>query len=206
MVQKIAALLVGFLVAFAASAAVVGLRAKLPAPVPPAAAAHDSAAGEGTAHTAERPDSATEDSVHVMRGADSTASTDSAAAGKHPAPVHASAPTSAPSTTQANADVKGETKVNAKVESAQKSAALDSAMVAGQEPVGFAVSPERRLAKIFTAMQPKDAARVLEQMSDGDVQAIIAMLGDRQAAAVLANFPPQRAAVISKLAMRGGAK
>jgi hypothetical protein len=204
MVQKIAALLVGFLVAFGASTAVVGLRAKPPAPVPPASAAHDSAGGEGSAaHAAPHPDSATKESVHVMHGADSSAAAESLSARKHPAPAHESAPASVPSRTVAQAD--------AKPESAKSSAAPDSAAGAGKQPVGFAVSPERRLAKIFSAMQPKDAARVLEQMSDGDVQAIIAMLGDRQAAAVLANFPPERAAVIGRLtmrgvAMRGGAK
>jgi hypothetical protein len=199
MVQKIAALLVGFLVAFGASAAVVGLRAKPLAPVPAASAAHDSASGAGsTTHATAHSDTATKESVHVMRGADSSAAAESLAAGKHPAPAHESAPAAAPSRTEAQVD--------AKPESAKSSAVPDSAAGAGKQPVGFAVSPERRLAKIFSAMQPKDAARVLEQMSDGDVQAIIAMLGDRQAAAVLANFPPQRAAVISKLAMREGAK
>ena len=201
MVQKVAALLVGFLVAFGASAAVVGLRAKPAAPVPPASAAHDSAGAKGTAkHTAAHSNRATKEkqSEHVTNGADSSGAAESLAAIKHPAPAYESVPASAPSNVGAKAE--------AKAEPAKHEVARDSTAGAGREPVGFAVSPERRLAKIFTAMQPKDAARVLEQMSDGDVQAIIAMLGDRQAAAVLANFPPQRAAVISKLAMRGGAR
>lgn len=57
--------------------------------------------------------------------------------------------------------------------------------------------PEKRLAKIFSAMSPRDAAKVLEQMSDGDVRAILALMGDRQAAAVLTALPAARAAVIS---------
>jgi flagellar motility protein MotE (MotC chaperone) len=101
---------------------------------------------------------------------------------------------------------KADARTEARPVPAKTAAAPDRAAVPSKQPVGFAVSPERRLAKIFTAMQPKDAARVLEQMSDGDVRAIIAMLGDRQAAAVLANFPPQRAAVISRLTMREGTK
>ena len=209
MVQKIAALLVGFLVAFGASTAVVGLRAK-PAPAPLAAAARDSAAGEGGAqHAAAHSDSAKKEPVHVkkepvhvMVGADSSAAAESLAAGRHPALLRESAPPSALPTMEAKTDAK----MDAKAVPAESAAAPDSAAVAGKQPVGFAVSPERRLAKIFSAMQPKDAARVLEQMSDGDVRTIIAMLGDRQAAAVLANFPPQRAAVISRLAMRGGTK
>jgi flagellar motility protein MotE (MotC chaperone) len=57
--------------------------------------------------------------------------------------------------------------------------------------------PEKRLAKIFSAMSPRDAAKVLEQMSDGDVRTILALMGDRQAAAVLAQLPASRAAVIT---------
>lgn len=62
--------------------------------------------------------------------------------------------------------------------------------------------PERRLAKIFSAMSSRDAAKVLEQMSDSDIRTILSMMGDRQAAAVLTALPAARAAVISN----GGAK
>jgi hypothetical protein len=58
--------------------------------------------------------------------------------------------------------------------------------------------PEQRLAKIFGAMQSKDAARVLEQMTDSDVRTILGMMSDRQAAAILAAFPAPRAAAITK--------
>ena len=58
--------------------------------------------------------------------------------------------------------------------------------------------PERRLAKIFSAMSARDAAKVLEQMSDSDIRTILSMMGDRQAAAVLTALPAARAAVISK--------
>jgi hypothetical protein len=59
--------------------------------------------------------------------------------------------------------------------------------------------PEPRLGRIFGAMQPREAARVLEQMDDGDIATILGMLNDRQAAAVLANLPPNRAAGISRI-------
>jgi hypothetical protein len=59
--------------------------------------------------------------------------------------------------------------------------------------------PEGRLAKIFGSMQPRDAARVLEQMDDQDIVVILGMLNDRQAAAVLSNLAPQRAAAVSRL-------
>jgi hypothetical protein len=67
-----------------------------------------------------------------------------------------------------------------------------------------AMLAEGRLGKIFGSMQPKEAARVLEQMADADVVTILAMLNDRQAAAVLANLPPQRAAQISRLGFQVG--
>ncbi|MEP6781928.1 MAG: hypothetical protein ABJC26_18660 [Gemmatimonadaceae bacterium] len=58
--------------------------------------------------------------------------------------------------------------------------------------------PEKRIAKIFGAMQSKDAARVLEQMNDGDVRIILGMMPDKQAAAILSTFSPARAAAISR--------
>jgi flagellar motility protein MotE (MotC chaperone) len=57
--------------------------------------------------------------------------------------------------------------------------------------------PESRLAKIFGAMQSKDAARVLEQMNDRDVRVILGMMSDKQAAAIIGAFTPQHAAAIS---------
>lgn len=62
--------------------------------------------------------------------------------------------------------------------------------------------PEQRLAKIFAAMQAKDAGKVLEQMSDADVRTVLGMMSDKQAAAILATLPAARAAAISKGATR----
>lgn len=62
--------------------------------------------------------------------------------------------------------------------------------------------PEQRLAKIFSAMSAKDAAKVMEQMPDTDVRSILAMMSDRTAAAVLTQFPAARAAAITKGAAR----
>jgi hypothetical protein len=58
--------------------------------------------------------------------------------------------------------------------------------------------PERRISKIFGAMQSKDAAKVLEQMTDSDIRTILGMMGDKQAAAILSAMPATRAAAISK--------
>jgi len=59
-----------------------------------------------------------------------------------------------------------------------------------------------KVAKIFAAMPPKDAAMVLEQLDDTEVQSVIASLSEKQAAAILRNFPPPRAALISKGVLR----
>ena len=61
-----------------------------------------------------------------------------------------------------------------------------------------AAIPEQRLAKIFTAMSPKDAAKVLEQMPEADVRTIVGLMSNKSAAAILAQFPAARAAAISK--------
>lgn len=63
---------------------------------------------------------------------------------------------------------------------------------------------QRRLAKIFSTMGAKDAARVLAQMNDHDVSVILNLLGDRQAAAILINLPAPRAALLTQMPRRGG--
>ncbi len=60
----------------------------------------------------------------------------------------------------------------------------------------------RKLAKVFGAMQARDAARVLEQMEDGDVRTILASLSNKQQAAILGTFPTQRAATIMRATLR----
>lgn len=60
----------------------------------------------------------------------------------------------------------------------------------------------QKLAKMYAAMSPKEAARVLEQMDDPEVQAILGELRDRQAAAILSAMAPARAAAITRLAIR----
>ncbi len=60
----------------------------------------------------------------------------------------------------------------------------------------------RKLAKVFGAMQARDAARVLEQMGDGDVRTLLASLSNKQQAAILGTFPTQRAATIMRATLR----
>lgn len=65
---------------------------------------------------------------------------------------------------------------------------------------------EKRIAKVFTSMDPKQAAAVLAHMSDGDVQIILGYVGVKQAAAIMAALPPERVATLSKMAIKGGGK
>lgn len=62
---------------------------------------------------------------------------------------------------------------------------------------------ERRIAKVFTAMDAKQAAKVLEHMTDSDVQVILGYVGPKQAAAIMVQLPPERAAKLGKAAMLG---
>jgi hypothetical protein len=71
-------------------------------------------------------------------------------------------------------------------------------------PAATVVPP--KLAKIFGAMAPKDAAKVLEQLEDAEIQAIVGGLSDKQAAAIMQQLSPQRAAAISRAALRNGVR
>lgn len=61
---------------------------------------------------------------------------------------------------------------------------------------------ERRLARTFAAMSPRDAARVLELMSDSDVRTLMGYLNERQSAGILSNLSPSRAARLGELVLR----
>ncbi len=62
----------------------------------------------------------------------------------------------------------------------------------------------RKLAKIFGAMKPADAADVLKEMEDAEVQAILEYMSDRKAAQILGAFPPERAARLSQVVLAAG--
>lgn len=63
---------------------------------------------------------------------------------------------------------------------------------------GGAPDGSERLARIFGAMKPADAARVLEKLSDTEVRAVLRHVPDRKAAAILGNFDASRAASLSR--------
>jgi hypothetical protein len=92
--------------------------------------------------------------------------------------------------------------LEARVDSAKQAAAR---MKAPPLPVDTAlIASQRRVAKIFTAMDAKAAAKILEQMSDNDVHIILGYVGAKQAAQILTALPPERVAKLSKLEMGGG--
>jgi hypothetical protein len=94
--------------------------------------------------------------------------------------------------------------LEARVESAKNAAAHAAS---APPPVDTAViASQRRVAKIFTSMDAKAAAKILEQMSDNDVHIILGYVGAKQAAQILSSLPPERVAKLSKLEMGGGSK
>lgn len=70
------------------------------------------------------------------------------------------------------------------------------AMASGADPQGD--SGADQLARIFAAMQPRDAARVLSHLRDNEIRDVLTLMAPRQAAAVLSNMEPGRAAVLSR--------
>jgi hypothetical protein len=92
-------------------------------------------------------------------------------------------------------------KTKAPVSTAPKQTAAAPA-VTPTTPDSVGEASERRLAKVFTAMEAKQAAKVLQHMEDADVQIILGYVGPRQAATIMAELPPERVAALSKRAMQ----
>ena len=82
-------------------------------------------------------------------------------------------------------------------------AAVAAAIAAANAPDTAREASQKRVAKVFTSMDAKQAAKVLEHMTDNDVQIILGYVGPRPAAAIMAELPPERVAILSKLAMQG---
>ena len=72
---------------------------------------------------------------------------------------------------------------------------------------GERMDPEasKKLAKIFGAMKPKDAAAVLQEMKDDEVKAILLQINARNAAQILGSFQPAQAAGLSRAVLAGRA-
>ena len=62
-----------------------------------------------------------------------------------------------------------------------------------------------RLARIFGAMRPEDAARLLEPLDDASLRRILLALSDRKAAAILAKFKGERSVTLARALTNDGA-
>lgn len=61
----------------------------------------------------------------------------------------------------------------------------------------------QRLARIFSAMKPDEAAPVLAQLDDAQLEGILLAMQGRNAAPILAEMDPERAAALSRKVLRG---
>ena len=187
--KPILAFVAAFIVATGASTGVKVMTAK-PAP------------GAKADSTKEGVDSTATDSSHKGEKSDkgerAEASKDSS---------HASAKAEAPKSVAASIDkapgfAASSTLVNNGAKPTVKAAPASKGSAAPQPVDSVAAASEQRLAKVFTAMEPKQAAKVLQHMQDADVQIILGYVGPRQAASIMAELPPERVATLSKMAMQ----
>ena len=81
----------------------------------------------------------------------------------------------------------------------QASALASAASLAAPE----VLPPEgpARLAKIFGAMEAREAAAILQNLKDGEVQAILIHMSNRKVAEILGEFEPERAAALSRIVL-----
>ena len=193
--------IVVFVLAFAvATAGGTGAKVMMTKPVQKSASDSTKSASTGTDSTKtdstkDHGESAPTDTAIVASGDGVKSIADTTHA---PAPVQQGAATVAPAfklspDAVAIAD-------SAKRETLTASRAAAAAAVAPVEPD----TAGRRVAKVFTSMDAKQAAKVLEHMSDGDVHIILGYVGVKQAAAIMSALPPERVATLSKLAMKAG--
>jgi hypothetical protein len=120
----------------------------------------------------------------------------------------------APADTMPRAAVPATQKKDSTVHAPDAKSVVNAAKAVGAEPPKTSAAAkavtdsivdasERRIAKVFTAMDAKQAAKVLEHMTDADVQVILGYVGPKQAAAIMVQLPPERAAKLGKAAMLG---
>jgi len=71
------------------------------------------------------------------------------------------------------------------------------------QPDSAAIQGAIKLAQIFSAMKAVDAAAVLQEMTDVEVEAILKHMQSRLAGQVLGEFEPERAALLSRVVLKG---
>jgi flagellar motility protein MotE (MotC chaperone) len=192
-----------------AIALVIGLGAGTGAKVMtthPAPAVADSAKADST-HADSLKGEGSEGEHGVQQAGEAHAVTDTAVvasgAGEHaPSEAAAASPTSKSRTDKMLEATPSNAAAFAAALEARVDAAKQAAAKVAVPPVDTAaVAAQRRVAKIFTSMDAKAAAKVLEQMNDNDVHIILGYVGAKQAAAILSALPPERVAKLSKLEM-----
>lgn len=62
--------------------------------------------------------------------------------------------------------------------------------------------PDRRLARIYGSMAPRQAAEILARMKDPEAGEILSQLRERRVAEILGYLPPERAVALSRLVAR----
>lgn len=92
--------------------------------------------------------------------------------------------------------------VRADVNNAGVPAPMPAALSAGAS-LADADTAAAALARIFGAMKPAEAARVLQQLDDLSGRRVLAQLPDRKAAPILAALPQEKAAAIAVLLLQG---
>lgn len=173
-----------FVVATAASAGAKIAITPPPAPKGPMTHA-DSLKADSLKANGEHADSTKASGDSAMKSATDTA----VVASGQPAALPVENPAKADSSAKAAARV---TQLEQAVNQATAAAAASDTVTAASE---------RRIAKVFTSMDAKQAAKVLEHMADSDVHVILGYVGVKQAAQIMAALPPERVAKLSKLAM-----
>ncbi len=106
-----------------------------------------------------------------------------------------------PAAPPVEAPLRSDSSTKAAARASQLEQAVNQAAAAAAASDTVAAASERRIAKVFTSMDAKQAAKVLEHMSDNDVHVILGYVGVKQAAQIMAALPPERVAKLSKLAM-----
>lgn len=91
------------------------------------------------------------------------------------------------------------------VEGGQTTTPVEVAQVPPPDPDSLARAQQnyQRLARIFAAMKPDEAAPVLSQLDDSQLEGILLAMQGRNAAPILAAMDPERAASISRRVLGG---
>jgi len=63
--------------------------------------------------------------------------------------------------------------------------------------------PTARLVSIYEKMSPEDAAQILAHMNDSEVISLLIRMKERQVSGILTQMPPDRAARLSRMLLRG---